>query len=113
MPTPRPIISARSGATCGTLITRVARPISATPLIRPKPAVTSGIPAAISEPNVSSRITSAATTPTVVAGPMLNPSAFSTTWPPAATFSPGTWIDFTSASSGLPVSLGSRLARFE
>ena len=72
------------------LVTWVASPISATPVIRPKPAVISGIPAAISEPNVISRITSAAITPTVVAGPMLNPSALSITWPPAATFRPGT-----------------------
>ena len=45
-------------------VTCVASPISAMPVIRPRPAVTSGIPAAISEPNVISRITSAAITPT-------------------------------------------------
>ena len=42
----------------------VASPTRATPVIRPSPAVTSGIPAAVSDPNVSSRITIAATTPT-------------------------------------------------
>ena len=79
MPTPRPIISASSGETFDMLVTCVASPISATPVIRPKPAVISGIPAAISEPNVISRITSAAITPTSVAGPMLKPSACSIT----------------------------------
>ncbi len=73
-------------------VTWVAIPTSAMPVISPRPAVISGIPAAISEPNVSSRMTSAATTPTAVAGPMLKPSAFSITCPPAASFSPGTWI---------------------
>jgi len=61
------------------LVTRVASPITATPVIRPRPAVTKGIPAAANEPNVSNRIKSAATTPTSVAGPTLNPSADSTT----------------------------------
>ena len=61
------------------LVTCVARPISATPVIRPRPAVISGIPAAISDPNVISRITSAAITPTPVAGPIENPSACSIT----------------------------------
>ena len=42
-------------------VTWVASPISATPVIRPRPAVISGIPAAASEPNVSSRMISAAT----------------------------------------------------
>ena len=79
MPTPRPIISARSGATFDMFVTRVASPISATPVIRPSPAVISGIPAAASEPNVISRMKSAAMTPISVAGPMLNPSAASTT----------------------------------
>ena len=49
------------------------------PVIKPRPAVISGIPAAYSEPNVSSRMTNAASTPTEVAGPMLNPSACSIT----------------------------------
>ena len=57
------------------LVTCVASPISATPVIRPKPAVTSGIPAATSEPKVNSRMISAAITPTAVAGPTLKPSA--------------------------------------
>ena len=61
------------------LVTCVARPISATPVTRPTPAVISGIPAAVIEPNVISRITSAAIAPTAVAGPTLNPSAFSIT----------------------------------
>ena len=39
----------------------------------------SGIPAAVSEPNVNSKMISAAITPTPVAGPMLNPSACSIT----------------------------------
>ena len=60
-------------------VTCVASPISATPVTRPKPAVINGIPAAVSEPNVSSRINSAASTPTSVAGPTLNASASSTT----------------------------------
>ena len=68
----------------------VASPTSATPVIKPRPAVISGIPAAISEPNVNSRMTSAAATPTTVAGPMLKPSALSITWPPAASVRPGT-----------------------
>ncbi len=79
MPTPRPIINARSGATLGIDSTCVARPIIPTPVISPRPAVSSGMPAASSEPNVISRITSAAITPTVVAGPMLKPSACSIT----------------------------------
>ncbi len=66
-------------------VTCVVSSISATPVIRPSPAVISGIPAAASEPNVMSRMTSAAITPTPVAGPTLKPSACSTTWPPAAT----------------------------
>ena len=53
----------------------------------------------------------AATTPTAVAGPTLKPSADSITWPPAATFSPGTLIFPIASSSGFPVSLGSRFAR--
>ena len=60
-------------------VTWVASSISATPVIRPRPAVISGIPAAASEPNVISRMNIAATTPTAVAGPMLKPSAFSIT----------------------------------
>ncbi len=61
------------------LVTWVAKPTSAIPVTRPRPAVISGIPAASSEPNVSSRITIAAATPTPVAGPMLKPSACSIT----------------------------------
>ena len=72
------------------LVTCVASPISATPLIRPKPAVISGIPAATSEPNVNSRMIIAAIAPIRVAGPTVKPSAFSITCPPAATFRPGT-----------------------
>ncbi len=60
-------------------VTWVASPINATPVIKPRPAVISGIPAAASEPKVISRINSAATTPTSVAGPTLKPSAFSIT----------------------------------
>ena len=60
-------------------MTWVASPISATPVIRPRPAVISGIPAAASEPNVISRMISAAITPTSVAGPTLKPSACSIT----------------------------------
>ena len=85
MPTPRPIITASSGATLDMLVMCVAMPTSAMPVIRPNPAVISGIPAVISEPNVISRMISAAITPTAVAGPMLKPSAFSITCPPAAT----------------------------
>ncbi len=92
-------------------VTWVASPINATPVTRPKPAVTSGIPAAASEPKVISRMIRAAITPTAVAGPTLNPSACSTTCPPAATCRPGTCTACTWASSGLPVSEGSRLAR--
>ena len=66
-------------------VTWVSRPMIATPVTSPKAAVRSGMPAAISEPKVISRITSAASAPTAVAGPTLNPSAFSITWPPAAT----------------------------
>ena len=72
------------------LITWVDSPISATPVIRPKPAVINGIPAAITDPKVISRMTSAAITPISVAGPTLSPSAFSINWPPAATCRPGT-----------------------
>ena len=79
MPTPRPIISARSVATFGTLTTYVASSIRATPVKRAKPAVTSGSPAAVSDPNVISRMIRAATTPTSVAGPTLKPSAASMT----------------------------------
>ena len=111
MPTPSPIISASSGEMFDMLVTCVARPISATPVIRPSPAVISGMPAASSEPNVSIRMMNAATTPTAVAGPTLKPSAASITWPPAATVSPLTWICLIASSSGLPVSLGSRFAR--
>ncbi len=46
------------------LVTCVASPMSATPVIRPRPAVISGIPAAVSEPNVNSKMISAAMTPT-------------------------------------------------
>ena len=60
-------------------MTWVASPISATPVISPKPAVISGMPAAISEPNVISRMISAAITPISVAGPTLKPWAFSIT----------------------------------
>ncbi len=70
------------------------------PVIRPRPAVTSGIPAALSEPKVSSRMMSAASTPTDVAGPMLKPSAFSITWPPAASVSPGTLTALIASSTG-------------
>ena len=56
----------------------------------PSPAVISGIPAAISEPNVKNRIRNAAMAPIAVAGPTVKPSAFSITWPPAAIFRPGT-----------------------
>ena len=93
------------------LITRVASPISATPVIRPRPAVISGIPAAVSEPKVISRMISAAIAPTSVAGPTLNPSACSITCPPAATWRPGTWTPLTAFSTVVPVSLGSRFAR--
>ncbi len=89
----------------------VARPISAIPVISPRPAVTSGIPAAVNEPNVINRITSAAITPTKVAGPMLNPSAFSITCPPAAIFRPGTLIVLMALSTGWPVLSGNRFAR--
>ena len=89
----------------------VARPTSAMPVISPRPAVISGIPAAVSEPNVSSRMTSAATTPTDVAGPMLKPSACSITWPPAASRSPGTLTASIALRTGWPVLSGSRLAR--
>ena len=60
-------------------VTCVARPIIATAVISPKPAVISGMPAAISEPKVISRMTSAAITPISVAGPMVKPSAFEIT----------------------------------
>ena len=80
-------------------------------MINPSPAVISGIPAAINEPKVSRRITRAAITPTDVAGPMLNPSACSITWPPAAICKPGTLTAPTAASSGLPALSGSRFAR--
>ena len=43
------------------LVTCVTSPISATPVISPNPAVISGMPAATSEPNVNSRMISAAT----------------------------------------------------
>ena len=70
----------------------------------------SGIPAAASEPNVISRMISAASTPTAVAGPALKPSACSITCPPAASSSPGTWTALTWFSSGLPALLGSMFA---
>ncbi len=95
------------------LVMCVARPISATPVVSPNPAVISGMPAAVSEPNVIRRITSAAITPTVVAGPMLNPSAFSITCPPAATVRPGTWTLAISSSTVDPVAVGSFDAGFE
>ena len=104
-------MTASSGATLAMSVMWVARPIRPIPVISPSPAVTSGIPAVISEPNVSSRITSAASTPTDVAGPMLKPSACSITWPPAASCRPGTRIASIALSTGLPVSLGSRFAR--
>ena len=66
---------ASSGAMLDMLVTCVASPTSAIPVIRPSPAVISGIPAALSDPKVNSRMMSAAITPTVVAGPMLKPSA--------------------------------------
>ncbi len=100
MPTPSPIISASWGATLDMLVTCVARPMRATPVTRPSPAVISGIPAAIKEPNVSNRITTAASTPTIVAGPMLKPSACSITWPPAAIVIPGTWTAWIASSTG-------------
>jgi hypothetical protein len=58
-------------------------------------------------------MTIAAMTPTVVAGPMLKPSACSMTWPPAASFSPGRWIALMASRTGLPVEFGSRFARLE
>ncbi len=80
-------------------------------MTKPSAAVISGIPAAISDPNVSSRITSAAITPTNVAGPMLKPSACSITCPPAAICSPGTLILLIASRTGLPVLSGRRFAR--
>ncbi len=47
------------------------------------------MPAATSEPNVISRITSAASTPTSVAGPMLKPSASSITGAAGGELEPG------------------------
>ena len=88
--------------------------MSPIPVTRPVPAVISGIPAAVSEPNVISRMISAAIVPTAVAGPTLNPSACSITWPPAATRSPCTRTALTALTAfrtGLPVSFGSRFAR--
>jgi hypothetical protein len=92
------------------LVTWVARPISATPVISPSAAVISGIPAARSDPNVKSRITSAATAPISVAGPTLKPSAFATAWPPAATLRPRTCTAFTWSRIGLAAAFGSTLA---
>jgi hypothetical protein len=91
---------ASSGETLDMLVMWVPRPTRAMPVIRPSPAVTNGIPAALSEPNVSSRMISAARTPTEVAGPMLKPSAFSITWPPTATLSPDTLTALTASSTG-------------
>ena len=102
---------ASSGAMFDMSVTWVAIPTSAIPVIRPRPAVISGIPAAISEPNVSSRMISAAITPTAVAGPTLKPSALSITCPPAAIWSPGTCTLPIASSTGCPVLSGSRLAR--
>jgi len=88
-------------------MTCVPSPISATPLTRPNAAVISGIPAASSDPKVSRRITIAASTPTAVAGPMLKPSAFSITAPPAASLRPLTWTPSIAARTVFPVELGS------
>ena len=77
--------------------------MNATPVNSATPAVISGRPAAVSDPNVMSRMISAAMTPTSVAGPTLNPSAASIAWPPAATLSPGTSTDLMADKTGLPV----------
>ena len=47
------------------------------------------------------------TTPTAVAGPMLNPSACSITWPPAAISSTGRCTASIASSTGVPVLSGS------
>ena len=64
MPTPMPIMVAICTPKSGTSSTFAIShtPPSATP--RPKPAITRGSPAASAEPNATSRITMAATSPT-------------------------------------------------
>ena len=72
-------MSASWGAMLDMLVTWVRSPMRATAVTRPAAAVRSGMPAAISEPKVISRIARAASAPTAVAGPMLKPSACSIT----------------------------------
>ncbi len=69
------------GLTEFTLVTPASRPIRLSPAPRPAAAISSGSPAARTEPNASSRMTRAAATPTASAVP-LGPWIASGTSPP-------------------------------
>ncbi len=71
MPTPRPIISAKSEEKSTMSTSRLASPISPSPVPSPNSAVRIGSPIASSEPKLSSNTTTAAMRPTPVAKPRL------------------------------------------
>ena len=88
-PTPSPIIAASSEEKFGVLTTCVNSAISPRPVPRPNSAVTIGSPIAVSEPNVSSSTTTAASRPTPVATPKPSCSVSSIACPPSSTSRPG------------------------
>ena len=57
MPTPRPIMVPRSGATVGTSMTAATNVMPERPIASPSSAVPMGSPAATTEPNAKSRMT--------------------------------------------------------
>ena len=88
MPTPRPIIVASVGAIEGTSVTWPSRPITESPMSRPRTAGTIAIPIATSVPKVRVRITIAANRPIMSLLSVSGSDSSEPIWPPAATFIP-------------------------
>lgn len=107
MPTPRPIIIESWIETVGTSMRAAAIVISDTPTPRLKRAATIGRPMATAEPNAMSRITIAATTPTISDDPLSDWSLVMGSVPPSSTSMPAARAGSTAASRSSTASLPS------
>ncbi len=116
MPTPSPSIVASVGATTGMSATCPSRPMSPSPVTSATTAVTIGMPAATSVPNVTARITIPTPRPIISLRRDFSSESLTPRTPPASTWMPAsragcaaamtslasarvTWPPFTSSST--------------
>ena len=88
MPTPRPIIDARIGATSAMSVKAATMVTAEKPVASPNRASPMGMPPAITEPKAMRRMTTAAAMPMSSALPVSGRSAYRASSPPSSTWMP-------------------------